>query len=72
MEFGGPSPTPSPLVHSPLQDAYEKNNIRNFERILRANPKEITEDAFLNQFIGAFVAVVVFTPPSQAYEQGAC
>ena len=34
-----------------LLDAYEKNNIRNVERILRENSKEITDDSFLNQFI---------------------
>jgi hypothetical protein len=34
-----------------LLDAYEKNNIRNVERILRENAKEITDDAFLSQFI---------------------
>ena len=34
-----------------LLDAYEKNNIRSVERILREHTKEITDDAFLNQFI---------------------
>lgn len=41
-----------------LLDAYEKNNIRNFERILRENPKEVTDDAFLNQFIGRLLTKV--------------
>jgi len=41
-----------------LLDAYEKNNIRNVERILRENPKELSEDPFLNQFIGRLLTKV--------------
>merc|ERR1711991_1252199 len=43
---------------SQLLDAYERNNIRNFERVLRENPKEIKEDPFLNQFIGRLLTKV--------------
>ena len=41
-----------------LLDAYEKNNIRNVERILRENPKELAEDPFLNQFVGRLLTKV--------------
>lgn len=41
-----------------LLDAYEKNNIRNVERILREHAKEVTDDPFLNQFIGRLLTKV--------------
>lgn len=41
-----------------LLDAYEKNNIRSVERILRENPKEVQEDAFLQQFIARLLTKV--------------
>lgn len=36
---------------SQLLDAYERNNIRAFERLLRENAKDIMEDEFLKQFV---------------------
>lgn len=41
-----------------LLDAYEKNNIRNVERILRENPKEVMDDSFLKQFIARLLTKV--------------
>ena len=36
----------------------EKNNIRNVERILRENPKEVMDDSFLKQFIARLLTKV--------------
>jgi COP9 signalosome complex subunit 2 len=41
-----------------LLDAYERNNIRNVERILREHAKEITDDPFLGQFIARLLTKV--------------